>query len=320
VLASAARSLAGSLAVATIGFLSLPGAGLAKVDVQTDPGTIPSLLVFGDEASDAVTVSYDSGSGKLVISAPGISDTTPACIDNGDSLSCTPPTANFGPIHAAVVFRLWTGDDSVIVDGSVPSSLFFGEVGERGDDTIIGGLESDAIDPGPGTDRVSGGGGTDRVDYAQRVTPVNIALDGSPNSGNEMDGPPGARDSLASDIENIIGGNASDRLVGNALPNAISGFKGHDVLVGLGGADRLWGRGLGADFAVGAAEADRIYGGRGRDLVFGGSDGDQLFGGPGIDRIDAKDKQHEKVIDCGPGNDRHERATRDGGDPHPISC
>jgi Ca2+-binding RTX toxin-like protein len=100
----------------------------------------------------------------------------------------------------------------------------------------------------------------------------------------------------------------------------MTGFKGHDVLIGLGGSDRLAGRGLGIDFAVGRAEADRIYGGKGRDFLLAGAGGDRLFGGPGIDRIDAKDKQHEKTINCGKGNDRRERATRDRGDPHPISC
>jgi Ca2+-binding RTX toxin-like protein len=215
---------------------------------------------------------------------------------------------------------LWTGDDSVVVDPSVPANLFFSEVGWSGNDTIVGGPESDAVDPGPGRDWVSGGGGEDRVNYAQRVTPVAVSLDGSPNSGNELDGPLGARDTLASDIENIVGGNAADRLVGNASPNKISGFKGRDVLIGLGGPDRLAGEGLGIDFATGTASANRLYGGKGQDFLLGEAGGDSLFGGPGLDLIEAKDKQHEKTIDCSSGDDRRERATRDGGDPHPISC
>ncbi len=309
-LASGARRLAGALVVTAIGLALSPSTGLAKVAVSTDPGTLPSLHVSGDSAPDALTVSFDRTSGKLLISAQGISENTRACTDSGDSVSCTPPTASLGPIHAVVVFSLWTGDDSVIVDGSVPANLFFSEVGWTGNDTIMGGPESDSVDPGPGSDRVSGGAGEDGVNYAQRVTPVFASLDGSPNSGNELDGPPGARDTLAADIEGIRGGNAPDRLVGNALDNQIFGFKGKDVLIGLGGNDDLEGEDM----------ADRVYGGTGRDLLIGDGPGDSLFGGRGIDRIDAKDKNHEKVIDCGPGNDRHERATRDGGDPHPISC
>jgi Ca2+-binding RTX toxin-like protein len=98
--------------------------------------------------------------------------------------------------------------------------------------------------------------------------------------------------------------------VGNALANRIEGFKGQDVLRGRGGNDELLGDDLG----------DLVKGGRGNDLLIGEGSGDRLLGGPGIDRIDAKDKQHEKTINCGKGNDRRERATRDGGDPHPISC
>jgi Ca2+-binding RTX toxin-like protein len=207
-----------------------------------------------------------------------------------------------------------------MADGSVPPTLYFSIGGLSGRDSIVGGSEGDRITPGQGPDTVSGGAGIDQVLYSDRVTPLLVVLDGNSISGNELDGPPGARDSLAADIENLVGGNASDRLVGNALPNAITGFKGRDVLVGLGGADRLTGNALDTAFAVPAAEADTLFGGKGRDFLLGDQTGSRLFGGPGIDRIDAKDKHHEKVISCGPGNDRRERATRDGGDPHPISC
>jgi Ca2+-binding RTX toxin-like protein len=304
----------------TLGLL-VPGAAAAVTTVQIDPRNVPqSISVDGDDSSNHVEVAYDSGSGRILISEPGITALGSACTDMGDTVACTPPPPSPIPgIGGGVVLLLDAGDNSARVSQSFPAKYPVAFRAGAGADTFIGGPEADGLEPGSGPDRLSGGGGEDSVGYAQRVTPVFATLDGSPTSGNELDGPPGARDTLAPDIEDIFGGNAADRLVGNAAPNELIGFKSRDVLIGLGGADRLAGE-YGNDLAVGTASANRLYGGRGRDLLVGEVGGDALFGGPGIDRIDAKDKQHEKTIDCGPGNDRRERATRDGGDPHPLSC
>ena len=303
-----------------LAMLSIVPSAQASVQITTDPGTFPILELAGDASPDQIAVSYDGGSARLVFASAGISENTPACSDEGDRVTCAVPTASPGPTHAVVDFLLGDGDDRVTVAPTMPESLSFGDVDSNGADTFIGGPEADFERAGPGADIFTGGGGVDGVVYSQRVTPVSASLDGSPTSGNELDGLPGARDSIAPDVGYLVGGNASDRLVGNALGNTIVGFKGRDTLIGLGGADRLAGEGLDTTFAVGTATANRLLGGKGRDFLLGTAAGDQLFGGPGIDRINAKDKQHEKVISCGPGNDKRERATRDGGDPHPISC
>lgn len=57
-----------------------------------------------------------------------------------------------------------------------------------------------------------------------------------------------------------IGGDKSDTLDGDGLPNYIDGRGGDDFLNGLGGADTLIG-GTGKDQLVGAAGADRLFGG-----------------------------------------------------------
>jgi hypothetical protein len=301
--------------------LALAPAAASATTVQIDPRNHPQYIsVDGDGGSSHVELSYDSAAGLLLFSEPGIASVGQSCTDRGDTVACTPPPPSGLPFPGTVVFGFRGGDNTVRVASSFPDAFGVTFRAGSGTDRFIGGPEADFIDPGGGPDFVSGGGGVDTVNYANRVTPVNVALDGRATSGNELDGPPGARDTLGTDIENAIGGNASDRLIGNALANTLSGFKGRDVLVGLGGSDRLSGRQLGTEFAVGRAEANRLYGGKGRDFLLGGATGEQLFGGPGIDRIDAKDKLHEKTIDCGPGNDRRERATRDGGDPRPISC
>jgi Ca2+-binding RTX toxin-like protein len=238
------------------------------------------------------------------------------CSDQGPGTVACLPRLSLETIQLA----LGDGDDSVRVSQSFPAAFIVGFRGAAGVDNFLGGPEADWFDPGSGADTFSGGAGGDLVIYSGRTTPIDVQLDGNPVSGNELDGSPGARDSLGTDVEDIAGGNAADRLVGNSLANSIAGFKGADVLVGLGGPDRLSGEDITTDFAVGGSAGNHLYGGRGRDFLFGTASGDFLFGGPGIDRIDASEKRHERVIDCGPGNDRKERATRDGGDPHPIRC
>jgi hypothetical protein len=305
-----------------LGLLALvPATASAVTTVQIDPRNNPQYVsVDGDAGSNHVELGYDTASGRLLISEPGINSTGTSCVDEGDTIACTPPPPSPFRFPGTVVFALRGGDNSVHVAASFPAALGVRFIGGSGADSFAGGPEPDDVDPGPGPDTVSGGSGVDTVVYSNRVTPLSLMLNGMPISGNEFDGPPGMRDALGPDVENIVGGNASDRLVGNSLANTIVGFKGRDVLVGLGGSDRLSGEGIDTPFAVGSASGNRLYGGIGRDFLLGTAGGDALFGGPGIDRVDAKDKRHEKTINCGAGNDRRERATRDGGDPHPISC
>ena len=301
--------------------LLVPGTSAAVTTVQLDPSNNPQYIaVDGDPGSNHVELSYDPTSGRILISEPGITSIGSSCTDTGDTVACKPPAPSPFGFGGGVVVSLREGNNTVHVSPSFPASYSVSFFSWRsGADSFFGGPEDDRVDPGPGADFISGGPGEDSVIYSQRVTPVFARLDGSPTSGNELDGPVGARDTLATDIEDIMGGNAADKLIGNSSPNKLIGFKSRDVLIGLGGADHLAGE-YGNDFATGTASANRLYGGRGRDFLLGEVGGDSLFGGPGIDRIDAKDKQREKTINCGPGDDRHERATRDGGDPHPISC
>lgn len=106
--------------------------------------------------------------------------------------------------------------------------------GGDGNDALTGDAGDNILDGGPGADAIAGGGGIDFVDYSLRTSAVVADMDGATGD----DGEAGEGDSLAADLEVLIGGSGPDVLVGNALQN---------LLVGLGGNDLLDARGTGPD-------------------------------------------------------------------------
>ncbi|MGE4242832.1 M10 family metallopeptidase C-terminal domain-containing protein [Ramlibacter sp.] len=74
-------------------------------------------------------------------------------------------------------------------------------------------------------------------------------------------------------IERAMGGNGSDRIVGNAADNYLNGGNGADSLEG----------GAGVDVLVGGNDNDILHGGDGNDVLYGGSGADRLRGGAGAD-------------------------------------
>jgi serralysin len=74
-------------------------------------------------------------------------------------------------------------------------------------------------------------------------------------------------------IENAIGGDGNDRIIGNEFKNTIDGAAGNDSLTGGGGPDSL----------DGGAGTDSLSGGGGNDRLAGGSGADSMNGGPGDD-------------------------------------
>lgn len=123
------------------------------------------------------------------------------------------------------------GDDSLI-GGDGDDQVTAGD----GDDLIVGG-------DGAGNDTYSGGAGLDTVRYTSAVTGIVVDLGLGTAMGNEI-----GSDTLI-DIENIVGGQAGDTLIGDALANAIDGYTGDDTLTGGAGNDTLDG-GSGRDTAI----------------------------------------------------------------------
>lgn len=155
--------------------------------------------------------------------------------------------------------------------------------GAGGDDTLSGGPGDDRFVAEPGADLVSGGADLDRVDYARRSRVVVSIGRGAADDGNEIDGPPGARDEVLGNIEEVIGSAARDVLTGNASDNLLIGAGGRDVLSG-------------------AAGDDEIAGERGIDELTGGPGVDSLDGGREDDLLRSRDGTADEVV-CGGGAD-----------------
>ena len=179
--------------------------------------------------------------------------------------------------------------------------------GNDGDDTLIGSPHADLIDGGAGNDLLQGGlgndtliggAGIDTVSYAERTNAVKVSLDSTKlwtPVAPFQNGEAGENDSIASDIENLTGGNGDDFLRGNASANIIHGGPGNDTIEGGAGNDALYGD----------AGDDWLYGGTGDDHLVGGAGADRLYGGDGNDLLDASDAPAtaDPVIDCDGVND-----------------
>ncbi|TSD90154.1 calcium-binding protein [Mycobacterium sp. KBS0706] len=124
--------------------------------------------------------------------------------------------------------------------------------GADGNDTVNGGDGDDIIAGGLGSDTLDGGAGIDAVNYG--LEPQNAAV--TVNLATGVVGGQAAGDTLIS-IENVIGTNFNDVLIGDAGPNFFHGSEGNDSLSG----------GDGDDVLVGGPGADTIDGGAGNDGV-----------------------------------------------------
>jgi len=267
-----------------------------------------SLIIQGSPGNDEIHISRSP-------TAWVVSDTIPIFPGEG----CEPQPSNAsamvcpdsGPPPLIVVTG-GDGNDKIVVDPSVPASANVRINGGPGSDELVGGAGDDVLEAGEnynspdhGNDTLIGNGGSD-VLYAD---PGSDVLQGGPGNdllvnsvltcqGHTFDGGPGEDTvSYARSKDNLrieLGGTGGPPGCGNpdkilSDNESLEGSDGPDVLIGDNGDNSLMGH-LGADTFIGKG---------------------------GDDFIEAQDGQHDKSIDCGPGNDQ---AALDPNDPKAISC
>ncbi|MEA5504711.1 calcium-binding protein [Halotia wernerae UHCC 0503] len=132
--------------------------------------------------------------------------------------------------------------------------------GLAGNDTMRGNDGDDVFFAHGGADSIDGGNGSDTLDYRYATDAVNINLSTKrvTESGDLIDKFNSIENAVGSDFNDTIIGNSSDNiLVGGAGNDAINGDKGNDILIGDAGDDLLNG-GLGNDTLTGGAGRDRF--------------------------------------------------------------
>ena len=155
------------------------------------------------------------------------------------------------------------GGNDTLTGGVGNSSL----AGGTGNDVLYGDTGNDFLYGGSGADVIDGGSGTDTASYVYASAAVTAKLGAQAENTGDAAG-----DTFVS-VENLVGSNFADILVGNGNANDIRSGTGNDIISGWNGNDTL----------LGGAGNDVIYGGVGNDLIYGGSGPDTLQGEEGDD-------------------------------------
>lgn len=152
------------------------------------------------------------------------------------------------------------GDTLVSIENIIGSAFNDVLVGDNNDNQLFGGAGDDLLIGLEGANFFDGGAGADTVSYAASDQGVTVNLATNTATGGHAEG-----DTFAS-IENLIGSDHDDVLIGDGLANVLYGGSGDDVIYGGEGSDTLYG-GDGDDTLYGGAGADTLYGGAGTNTA-----------------------------------------------------
>ncbi|MEH2114424.1 MAG: Calx-beta domain-containing protein [Nostoc sp.] len=264
-------SSASSQAV-TVNYATTPGTATANTDYTTRSGTltfaantttatitVPILNDNLNEANETFSVNLSSPTNAALQKASGTVTIT-------DTLQASTTTTLADGVENLTL----TGTSNINGTGNSGNNIL---TGNSGNNILTGGTGDDtyafnASTP-LGSDRIqeTTTGGNDSLNFSGTSTDVRvnlgIATTQTVNSNLKL--------TLSANnvIENVIGGNGSDRLIGNSLNNTLNGGTGNDVLTGGSGADTLIG-GSGNDILTGGADSDRFLYSSGR--AFANSD------------------------------------------------
>ena len=150
-------------------------------------------------------------------------------------------------------------------------------IGSEHDDTLTGDDNYNVFEGGAGEDVIDGGEGIDTASYENSNVAVDVDLSSRSQTGSgDSEG-----DELTS-IENLIGSEHNDTLLGNVRANEINGGEGDDTIEGKAGDDILNGE-------------------DGDDTLDGGDGEDIINGGDGIDVVSYENSSEAVFVDLSTG-------------------
>lgn len=253
---------------------------LRENDIQT---------VYGEDGDDSFNISLGSRNSSAILDGGSGVNTLETSI--GFNVDLENGTAAFAGSSSGyssyflrnfdnVVTPAWQGYLSSIHGDAENNSLSVNEYsddgsvgvyfdGRGGNDILSGSAGNDTLIGGTGADVLSGGAGIDTASYATSTTGLTVRLDGTGSTGDALG------DTFDS-IENLIGSDYDDLLVGNSGANVLEGGNGNDTLIGGAGADVMFGQN-GID-TVTYANSESGIGARLDGIVgWGGAAGDTIF-------------------------------------------
>jgi Ca2+-binding RTX toxin-like protein len=145
--------------------------------------------------------------------------------------------------------------------------------GGGGNDTLYGDDGNDTLKGGGGANVLNGGSGNDTADFSEADTAYAISLASGRTSRTynpyPNDIPDWAVTDRLSGIENVVGTNFADFIIGDSGNNVLQGRGGDDEIDGGGGADTMYG-GIGSDdYSVdNAGDLVWEYAGEGQDGIY----------------------------------------------------
>lgn len=235
---------------------------------------IGTLYLYGQGGNDVLATNIavyvmDGGTGNdLFLFDPHGSSTYIFGGNGNDTVSFANQTTGLNFTHGA---------DTVVTSlENVIGSNFndvIGLVGAAGAGIVnhLQGLAgNDQLSGDGGGDILDGGAGNDTVSYGDLSAAVQVDLSLARGTGGVALG-----DTFIS-VENLIGGNGNDQLIGSSGDNRLDGGFGDDVLIGGAGNDTL----------ISSGGNDVLRGGDGADTLIGSSATATLIGGAGADHFD----------------------------------
>lgn len=163
-----------------------------------------------------------------------------------------------------------------------------------GNDTLIGGKDSDVLFGMSGDDMLIGDGDKQTASQLEAIIGKGGASLTAANAATVAESLEKMETSERRDGDDILyGGHGKDVLYGGGGADLLDGGTGDDVLIGGAGHDQLKG-GEGSDFLFGGSGNDVLDGGAGKDYIFAGSGNDIIIydsqdgiidGGAGIDLL-----------------------------------
>lgn len=124
--------------------------------------------------------------------------------------------------------RLYGGDGNDIIYGGDGGDRLYGGAGRN---QLYAGSGADTIHGGSGFDVIDGGAHTDTLTYSESIDDVTVNLATGRGFGGYAEG------DTITNVENIIGSDYNDTLIGDAADNVITGGSGNDQLQGSAGDD-----------------------------------------------------------------------------------